>query len=315
MAATNQSYGWCLYQGPNTQFICQGTADNLVHLVTFDTVQESTGGVWFYPDQITEGPYNGTNVLMSCRFTDFSVLEFDTCFLNGYLFGNLAPYYFQDCQFHCGYLYTQDSAISLINCLGERTWFYFQDTTGKPMYVRNNLFWNGNIQTSITQTSSLLQDNMFYQTYMYNQASCANINGYNGYYNSTGTYLYATNSTDVFLTSDPGYQAGPLGNYYLPTNSVLINAGSTTADLVGLYHYTTTTNQVKETNSTVDIGYHYIALGTNGLPVSTSGNGVGDYLEDANGNGTVDSGEINWQDPNDLGLNVIITRPYYSVVP
>jgi hypothetical protein len=144
--------------------------------------------------------------------------------------------------------------------------------------------------------------------------------GYNGYTTNTLQYLYlnklyTTNSNDVILTNLT-FQTAPLGHYYQPTNSPLLNVGSTNASLLGLYHYTTQTNQVKQTTNRVDIGYHYIALGTNGLPVSTSGNGLGDYLEDANGNGTVDSGEINWQDPNDLGLNVIITRPKNnSVIP
>jgi hypothetical protein len=34
-----------------------------------------------------------------------------------------------------------------------------------------------------------------------------------------------------------------------------------------------------------------------------------DYLEDANGNGVVDSGEIDWLVSGDLGLTVIITQP------
>jgi hypothetical protein len=85
--------------------------------------------------------------------------------------------------------------------------------------------------------------------------------------------------------------------------------GSTTADQLGLYQYTTQTNQVKETNSTVDIGYHYVAVDSSGNPIDTNGDGVPDYLEDANGNGLVDSGEIDWMLPGDLGLTVIITRP------
>src|SRR5205085_3683312 len=55
------------------------------------------------------------------------------------------------------------------------------------------------------------------------------------------------------------WQTGPLGNFYLPTNSVLINAGHTNADLLSLYHFTTQTNQVKEANSVVVIGYNYVA--------------------------------------------------------
>jgi Regulator of chromosome condensation (RCC1) repeat/Bacterial TSP3 repeat len=78
----------------------------------------------------------------------------------------------------------------------------------------------------------------------------------------------------------------------LPANSALINAGSTTADLVGLYHFTTQTNQMKETNSPVDIGYHYVAVDGNGNPVDTDGDGIPDYIEDANGNGSYDAGDL-----------------------
>src|SRR5206468_1009630 len=56
------------------------------------------------------------------------------------------------------------------------------------------------------------------------------------------------------------WQVGPLGNYYLPTNSALINAGSRNATNAGLYHSTVRVDQTKETNSVVDIGFHYLAL-------------------------------------------------------
>ena len=67
--------------------------------------------------------------------------------------------------------------------------------------------------------------------------------------------------------------------------------------------------QIKETNSIVDISYHYVATDANGKPIDTDSDGTPDYIEDANGNGTVDSGETDWQSATDLGLKVIITRP------
>jgi hypothetical protein len=84
---------------------------------------------------------------------------------------------------------------------------------------------------------------------------------------------------------------------------------------VGLYHYTVTTNQVIEGTNTVSIGFHYVATAY-GNPLDTNGDGIPDYLEDANGNGLVDSGEIGWNIVGDLGLKVLITRPENnSVIP
>ena len=94
------------------------------------------------------------------------------------------------------------------------------------------------------------------------------------------------------------WQSSWFGNYYQPTNSPLINKGSVTADQVGLYHFTTQTNQVPETNSIVDIGYHYVATDTNGIPLDSNGDGIPDYLEDANGNGLDDPGETPWNFPS-----------------
>jgi len=62
-------------------------------------------------------------------------------------------------------------------------------------------------------------------------------------------------------------------------------------------------------NSIVDIGYHYVSTDTIGIPIDTNGDGIPDYISDANGNGLVDSGEIGWNITGDLGLQVIITRP------
>jgi hypothetical protein len=172
----------------------------------------------------------------------------------------------------------------------------------------------------------LAQNNMFYKSSIPDNSTTNYIRGYNGYYATGGTFLQGTNTTDKFLTNDVGYQTNFLGNYYLPINSPLINAGSTNANLLGLYHYTTTTNQVPETNSVVDIGYHYVATDAYGNPLDTAGYGIPDYLADANGNGVWDPGEVDWVgwgsgtagDGMNDGLkaelgstNLLIKQPYY----
>ena len=76
------------------------------------------------------------------------------------------------------------------------------------------------------------------------------------------------------------------------------------------------TNQTRELSTIVDVGFHYIGVGSTGLPLDGDGDGLANYLEDANGNGSVDSGETDWQTANDWGLRVFITRPRSgSIVP
>ncbi|MGH7952939.1 MAG: hypothetical protein ACREFE_13630, partial [Limisphaerales bacterium] len=58
--------------------------------------------------------------------------------------------------------------------------------------------------------------------------------------------------------------------------------------------FTTQTNQTIEANSTVDIGYHYVATDQYGNPLETYTNNSPDYLVDANGNGLPDSWEWYW---------------------
>ena len=74
---------------------------------------------------------------------------------------------------------------------------------------------------------------------------------------------------NVHLTSGFNWQPGWFGNFYLPPDSPLIDAGSTTAGQLGLYNFTTQASEVPENNSIVDIGYHYPAnvdSDSDGLP-------------------------------------------------
>jgi hypothetical protein len=103
---------------------------------------------------------------------------------------------------------------------------------------------------------------------------------------------YDWGAHDVTNLVSFNWQKSSLGDYYLPSDSPLIDAGSTTAGQLGLYHFTTQTNQVLETNSIVDIGYHYVAVDASGNLLDTDGDGMPDYFEDTNGNGIFDSGDL-----------------------
>jgi hypothetical protein len=94
------------------------------------------------------------------------------------------------------------------------------------------------------------------------------------------------------LLSNFNWQSNTLGGYYQLDTSPLKDAGSRSAAEAGLYHFTTSTSQAKEGASQVDIGLHWVAINTSsGLSVDTDGDGIPDFLEDANGNGLVEAAE------------------------
>jgi hypothetical protein len=182
------------------------------------------------------------------------------------------------------------------------------DSPALPVNVlgRNNLFHNGSLtlRQPYVPTTWGFYDNAFDGVNLTQNTN--NIpNGFNCYVNATR--LLPNSVNEVVLTNFT-YQTGPLGAFYQGQTN-LANVGSQAANLSGLFHYTTTINQVKETNSVVDIGYHLVALNAQNAPVDSDGDGSADYIEDRNGNGAVDSGETDWQSAWDPGLRVFITEP------
>jgi hypothetical protein len=166
----------------------------------------------------------------------------------------------------------------------------------------NNLFTRGSLTLSYrtNTTAWLLKDNLFDCASLSTMGSGMTV-GFNGYRSG----LTSLGGTSNLLNLNLDWQTGALGRLYYPTNgtnlSSLINAGSRTAASAGLYHGTTTTNQLKEAATTVDIGFHYLAVGADGQPLDTDGDGRADYLEDRNGNGAVDGGEASWTNYTSFG--------------
>jgi len=220
----------------------------------------------------------------------------------------------QDCEFWSGGNgfggYSNTVAI-LKNNLFARSTLSSSSSPGSYLFLTNNLFWG------VSSVSFHPGGSAGWYAFDNDFDSCTNISsgavglagsGYNAYLNSSGR-LDPTNAFDIVTTNALAYQTGPLGTFYQPTNSLLINMGSTTADQVGLYHYTVTTNEVVESTNTVSIGYHYVATDANGNPLDSNDDGIPDYLEDANGDGLANDGERSWWQPFGLNFNVLITRP------
>lgn len=253
---------------------------------------------------------------LNFRFTDFSLLAQDTY----HMYVGSTVINLQDCQLHSGFLVGSGGSMNLTNCLLERVLADLENLDGLIPVIRNNTFFGGEFAFNPQPTNAILADNLFDHTVFDYDLSG---HGYAGAFNAYATNASVTNlqrqlpaqPTDIILASSPNYQTGPLGSYYQLASSALFNADTNkTAGQVGLFHYTTITNlvsgyEIKETNSWLDVGLHYVATDANGNPIDTSGKGIPDYLQDANGNGVVDSGETDWTSFTDLGLKVLITKP------
>jgi hypothetical protein len=332
VSSSGQGYGISLNDGASLSF--QGTATLPCWMVRYDTVQEgSWGGKGWMGGVMINGSSSGVHPRYNAQFTKLSGLSQDSNhYRDNWAYGTSA---FADCEFYISGIAAYDqSSVTFTNCLFFRVGVYF-DGYIQPNIpsatFQNCLFYNGfltmNRYTGQPVTTWTIQDTAFDGTgfsftdnYNGNPTETAfDYNAYNTNNQSGLAYPYPytpvpTNrlenlgAHDVF-TGTYNWQDSWLGNYYQPTNSPLIDKGNPTADQLGLYHFTTQTNQTVEGTSTVDIGYHYVATDTNGIPLDTNGDGVPDYLEDANGNGLVDSGETGWNLTGDLGLKVLITRP------
>ena len=110
------------------------------------------------------------------------------------------------------------------------------------------------------------------------------------------------------------YQNGPLGTNYYPTSganlSNLFAVGFRTGTTAGLFHHTLRTDLAAVGTNLVSIGFHYLRTSAGGVPLDSDGDGIPDWMEDANGDGSFQSAnETDWaKSPNGttdaMGLQV-----------
>ena len=253
----------------------------------------------------------------------------------------LASFSLRDCRVFNGYLYffppnaNASQVVGLTNSLFENTSVtFYRDYAANDLQatVRNNLFRRGQLYCGYFWAGGgyppyptwTVKDNLFDGATATSSGSGYVAASHNGYTAATATLGGSGNKTSLV----PDYVTGPLGRFYYPASgggsslATLINAGSlTNAGLVGLFHYTTTTNLVlvetntvgalklhayssREGSSPVDIGFHCVAGGeswdTNGSVIFSQVirdadiDLLPDYREDLNGDGIFESPESHW---------------------
>jgi hypothetical protein len=293
------------------QLVSQGLANNLNHIVRYNTVQEQSTTNWATTSVSDSVAFASQSASAHCAFTAWSIPGGSGNHVNQAY--DTTGSWFAHNQFTGGAFAMNPGLVALTNCLWERVALTLDDETDNDSwYLYNNLFRGGSLSYRIRGSSpvAVAYDNFFDRTSIAKGTGSANFtSGYNGYV-TANTTLSGSQCCDVTLTNNPIYQTSYLGSYYYPTNggllSTLIDAGSRSAPAAGLYYFTTTTNQVPEGATAVDIGFHYVAIDlSTGQPYDADGDGIADYLEDANYNGVPDWLEIqmgyNPSQPNDLG--------------
>jgi hypothetical protein len=297
-------YGLDLQNGG--KLVSEGRAEAMNRLVRWHSVQEQaaaegnggsfariTGAYAARPEvslhftDVAAPANSGNNLLDTGSLQPFAAIRLEDCQLANVGLTSLWP------------VDSSSETILLRNNLIERGYFglkksYYSQNTPLSVSLYNNLFRGGTLDLLYDSGTSnptwYVRDNLF-------DGCAATLGGtavgyvtrsHNGFTIGTGTGLGgASNKTGL----TPDYQAGPLGRFYYPSSGTglasLVDQGSRTADLAGLYHATVLASQLRETNSTVDIGYHYPAVG----PVAA---GLVGYwsLNDGAGTQATDSAKI-----------------------
>ena len=309
----------------NSQLVSEGSPLRRNQFSRFYAVQEFPtnwlGGQLASALTITTYTYTNTPPSLRLWFSDFNTpagggMQLYVRYADGWKVSALEV---RDCQFFGGPMDLWDhnyASFGFTNNFFDRLDFRITEASKFDAY--NNLFrantgflW----QTNATNNTWTFRDNLL-DTCGIENVSSNMTRGYNGFYQSDQFFDTVTNRTNEITLTNLTYQSALLGNYYLPTTATnLINKGSRNADLASLYHYTSATNQVKETNSVIDVGLHYAALSSS-LAWDSDGDGIPDYLEDRNGNGSYESanGETDWgtyNSPNGLasGTDILVYTP------
>jgi hypothetical protein len=302
--------GQAIQMSGNITVAFNGTVAAPIYWVRLNTVQENdqTAG---YGHGSIESWASPPIPLVSGNFLHCTAMAGEP--FNGYFADDYGDLHAEmvNSEFWSGNLGNYGDSMSYTNCLMWRVGLgLFNGTSGNSLVLRNCTLIGGAFEIqriSGGNNTVSVRDCVFDGTsietsdYYGGNASYTDYD-YNAYTNSSDPFSIG-GSHDVPVSGGFNWQTSWFGNFYLPSGSSLIDTGSTTANVVGLYHFTAQTNQVPETNSQVDIGYHYVATDAYGNPLDSNGDGIPDYLEDANGNGIWDAGDLGEWQISPYGLN------------
>jgi hypothetical protein len=264
-----------IWLGGGSAINCIGTDTKPNWLTYYLCVQEEPVALGpYYPFTVCPDAGGGVKPVGVFQFTKFAGLAgrgnelYDED--GGYFYGSLL---IQNCEFWNGWIELNGpgSSTTLVqNNLFARAPVdavdhYYSYDGNYSLSFSNNLFWHLAFEVDQNSTGEGVFFNNDFDScgFSYGGSNASTTNGYNAYLNCSGR-LSPTNANDIVTNVSLAYQTGLFGDFYQPTNSPLIDKGSTTAIAAGLSSLTTQTNQTLDTG-TVDIGYHYpVIIGSTG---------------------------------------------------
>jgi len=273
------------------KFISMGAATRPNRLVRLNQVQENP--VPRVSTMLSSGMEEDFKPELLGRFTEFSSLAGEQYLV--YMGDTFARFELSHSTLVNGWVQVSlygggiSQTVGLTNTLFQSVAANFYGNAPAYFSAYNNLFKEGSFGVSGADSNWRVYDNVFDHAGVSDDSS-SGLAGKNAYVATANQLSF--DGTPVVLSS-LNYASGPLGRYYL-ADTALENQGSRAAAEATLWHFTTRPSQAKEGASQVDIGLHFVAVDGTGKAIDTDGEGLGDYAEDIDGNGTVDSGETSF---------------------
>lgn len=253
-----------------SKLISEGTPQSLNRIVRYNSVQEQADSTWaqsgWWGGIVPQRSAAGAIPEVRLRFTEVPGWAGDN---HVFLANTPVLLNANDTQFRAAKTWVDPSNVSsnislnFTNCLFDRVVQHISASSGYDPIIatyRNCLFYYGDLwmANNGSQSGSWYIGDSLFDTVAVTQNGYNVGNSYNGYI-STSALTPAGTGNVTGLTS-ANYQTGPLGRFYLPNTSLLLKSGSRRAELGGMYHYTTSTDQSKQATNVVDIGFHYVSL-------------------------------------------------------
>ncbi len=294
--------GPALRVGAGSEFVALGTPVDPVRLLDVAVVRDDAAGRRtgaggnFVGVRVEPSP--GLEPRVSWRFVDSVRPGATGRHMDGGPGSALRPLEFRDCRFSGGKIQAASLAFAFTNCIFDRVNLEVASSDDEPSrQLHHNFFRSGMVQIELpTSTQVHARNNFFEGTSL--SLSGTWLHSHNAYLEGADR-LPGGGPTDRLIRKAQ-FEPGPLGAFYYPTGgapgglSALIEAGSGPAAASGLAHHTTRRDQRAKGAGQADIGFHYVALGTDGRPADADGDGRPDYLEDADGDLRTGEGETDW---------------------